>query len=98
MKYTVITGASSGIGLETAKKFGNLGKNLILVARREDRLVRLMEEILSKHPTLEILTKTVDLSQSKNVLALYNSLKGYDIETWINNAGFGYYHSVADQD
>ncbi|MBO0440102.1 SDR family NAD(P)-dependent oxidoreductase [Candidatus Enterococcus ikei] len=98
MKYTVITGASSGIGLETAKEFGNLGKNLILVARREDRLDRLKKEILSKHPTLEILTKTVDLSQSKNVLALYNSLKGYDIETWINNAGFGYYHSVADQD
>lgn len=98
MKYTVITGASSGIGLETAKEFGNLGKNLILVARREDRLDRLKEEILSKHPTLEILTKTVDLSQSKNVLALYSSLKGYDIETWINNAGFGYYHSVADQD
>ncbi|ALS00301.1 oxidoreductase [Enterococcus silesiacus] len=98
MKYTVITGASSGIGLEAAKAFAKLGKNLILIARRKDRLDHLKEEILSDYPTLEIVNKTVDLAQNENVFDLYHDLKIYDIETWVNNAGFGYYHAVADQD
>ncbi|MGX7244231.1 SDR family NAD(P)-dependent oxidoreductase [Enterococcus quebecensis] len=98
MKYTAITGASSGIGLETAKAFSKMGKNLILIARREDRLTTLKEEILSEHPNRDIIIKTTDLSQRETVLAMYNDLKIYDIETWINNAGFGYYHSVSDQD
>jgi hypothetical protein len=37
-KYTVITGASSGIGRETAKAFANRGKNLIVAARRTENL------------------------------------------------------------
>lgn len=98
MKYTVITGASSGIGLEAAKAFAKLGKNLILIARRTNLLDHLKEELLAEYPTLEIVNKTVDLSQKENVLDLYQDLKVYAIETWINNAGFGYYHSVADQD
>ncbi|EOL45926.1 SDR family NAD(P)-dependent oxidoreductase [Enterococcus caccae] len=98
MKYTVITGASSGIGLEAAKAFSKLGKNLILIARREFRLEQLKQEILSEFPTLDIVVTIADLSQEKAVLALYETLKKYDIETWINNAGFGYYHSVTDQD
>ncbi len=38
-KYVVITGASSGIGYEIAKAFAVLGKNLILVARRKEKLL-----------------------------------------------------------
>ena len=41
MKYTVITGASSGIGYEAALAFASRGKNLILVARRQEELDRL---------------------------------------------------------
>ncbi|WP_429950850.1 SDR family NAD(P)-dependent oxidoreductase [Enterococcus sp. AZ101] len=97
MKYTVITGASSGIGWETAKAFSKQGKNLILIARRTELLKHLKEEILVDFPTLDIVLQTVDLSQEKNIFTLYNDLKSYDIETWINNAGFGYYHGVSDQ-
>ncbi len=45
-KYTVITGASSGIGYETAKAFAKRGKNLVIAARRKNNLERLKREIL----------------------------------------------------
>ena len=97
-KYTVITGASSGIGYETAKAFAERGKNLVITARRKDRLEMLKQEILGKHPDLDIVIRSIDLSVPENVYQLYESLRDYEIETWINNAGFGNYDSVADQD
>lgn len=97
MNYVTITGASSGIGMETAKAFAKMGKNLILIARREERLVQLKKDLLANNPTIDIILKMVDLSIVENVLSLYQELKPYDIEIWINNAGFGYYHSVSNQ-
>lgn len=97
-KYTVITGASSGIGYETAKAFAARGKNLIVVARRQNNLEALKDEILQKYPTLDIAIQVTDLSVWENVYQLYADLKGYSLETWINNAGFGNYDSVAQQD
>ncbi|MDP4170850.1 MAG: SDR family NAD(P)-dependent oxidoreductase [Bacillota bacterium] len=97
MKYTVITGASSGIGYETALAFASRGKNLIIVARRKDELEKLKQEIEQINPNLEVVIRTTDLSVSKNVYELYEDLKDYQIETWINNAGFGNFASVADQ-
>ena len=97
-KYTVITGASSGIGYETAKAFARRGSNLILVARRKDRLEVLKQEILSCYPALNIIIKATDLSVSGNVFRLYEEIKGYPLQTWINNAGFGNYDTVSHQD
>lgn len=97
-KYTVITGASSGIGYETAKAFVERGSNLILIARREDRLKSLKQEILSFHPALDIIIKVMDLSISDNVFQLYEEIKEYPLQTWINNAGFGNYDTVWHQD
>lgn len=97
-KYTVITGASSGIGYETAKAFAGRGSNLILVARRKDRLEALNQEILSCYPALNIIIKATDLSISDNVFRLYEEIKGYPLQTWINNAGFGNYDTVSHQD
>lgn len=96
-KYTVITGASSGIGYETAKAFAARGKNVIIIARRKDKLNKLKKEILEEFPTVEVVIKVTDLTKSKNVYQLYDELKSYNIETWINNAGFGNYGSVAKQ-
>ena len=70
-KYTVITGASSGIGYETAKVFAARGSSLILIARRKDRLETLRQEILSLHPVLDIVVKAADLSVPQNVFQLY---------------------------
>lgn len=97
-KYTVITGASSGIGYETAKAFADRGKNLIIIARRLNNLVTLRKEVLNQFPDLDVVIKVTDLSVLENVYQLYEDLKGYTIETWINNAGFGNYESVAQQD
>ena len=69
--YTVITGASSGIGYETAKAFAERGSNLILIARRKDRLETLRQEILSLHPVLDIVVKAADLSVPQNVFQLF---------------------------
>lgn len=97
-KYTVITGASSGIGYDAAKAFAARGKNLIVVARRQHHLEALKKEILMKYPTLDIVVKVTDLSVLENVYQLYADLEGYSLETWVNNAGFGNYDSVAHQD
>lgn len=97
-KYTVITGASSGIGYETAKAFAERGKNLIITARRKNNLERLKREILEKRLDLDIVIRSTDLSVPENAHQFYEGLRGYEIETWVNNAGFGNYDSVADQD
>ncbi len=88
-KYTVITGASSDIGYEAAKAFAQRGKNLVITARRKDRLEMLKQEILGKHPDLDIVIRSTDLSVPENAYLLYEGLKSYEIETWVNNAGFG---------
>ncbi|MEH7503894.1 SDR family NAD(P)-dependent oxidoreductase [Neobacillus drentensis] len=97
MNYTVITGASSGIGYEAALAFASRGKNLIIVARRKDNLEKLKSEILLINPNLDVVIRTTDLSVTENAYKLYESLRGFQIETWINNAGFGNFASVAEQ-
>ncbi len=96
-KYTAITGASSGIGKQTAIEFAKRGKNLILIARREERLIELKKE-LEKQYNVNVIVNTCDLSDIPSVYELYDSLKEYFIETWMNNAGFGHNKNIIDQD
>lgn len=96
--YIVITGASSGIGYETAKAFAKRKKNLILVARRLDKLTELQDQLQSLNPDIHIVCIGMDLEVSDHAYQLYEMLKDYSLECWINNAGFGDYHDVASQD
>ncbi len=96
--YTVITGASSGIGRETAKAFAKRGKNIVAIARREDRLLELQKEIRTVFPAVDVVVKIADLSDIAQVHQVYDELRKYPTETWINNAGFGNYDGVAKQD
>lgn len=98
MKYTVITGASSGIGYETALAFASRGKNVVLVARRKDQLEEVRSEIARIHPEVDVVIRATDLSVTDLVYKLYESLQPYQIDTWINNAGFGNFASVGAQD
>ncbi|WP_057915510.1 SDR family NAD(P)-dependent oxidoreductase [Peribacillus muralis] len=96
MKYTVITGASSGIGYEAALAFASRGKNLILVARRKQNLDELKTKIEEMNKELDIVIHATDLTVAENVYGLYESLKDMQIETWINNAGFGNFDKVGE--
>lgn len=98
MKYTVITGASSGIGYETALAFAKKGKNLILVARRKEKLEELRTKVIEINQQLEVIVKVCDLSDTKQTYELYDSLSEYEIETWINNAGLGDSSAVIEED
>lgn len=93
MKYAVITGASSGIGAEFAKKLSNRGYGLILVARREDRLQSLAKQLKT---TAEIFT--ADLSKQEECERLGDYLGNFDVRVFINNAGFGDCGSFAETD
>ncbi|MCA0148334.1 SDR family NAD(P)-dependent oxidoreductase [Rossellomorea vietnamensis] len=97
MNYTVITGASSGIGYEASLAFAARGKNIIAVARREKKLSELKNEITAAYPEVDVIIMPVDLSISENVYQLYENLKQYQIQTLINNAGFGNFDSVSEQ-
>ncbi len=83
-KYAVITGASSGIGVEFAKRLSERGYRLILVARRQERLEKLAKKL--KTPC-EIIT--ADLGKEEECYRLYREVKEKDVEVLINNAGFG---------
>lgn len=96
--YTVITGASSGIGRAAAKAFAGRGKNLVVAARRKEKLEEVKKEILSAHPELDVIVKVSDLSDPNLVRLFYEEVSSLPLETWINNAGFGNYDSVAHQD
>lgn len=95
--YTVITGASSGIGYEAAKAFAARGKSLVLAARRADRLEELKRELLRDCPGVDVRLRPVDLSVLEDMYLFYAELKELRLETWINNAGLGHYGSVAGQ-
>ncbi len=97
-KYVLITGASSGIGKEASLRFAELGYNLIIVARRSEELEKLKSEILQINDKLDVVVKVADLSVPQSAHELFNSLDAYELHTLINNAGFGNFDFVSDQD
>lgn len=83
----LITGASSGMGRDMARYLAGKGYDLILVARRLDRLNELKDELRQVRVT--VIQK--DLSKEENCFALYDEVKDYNVDFLINNAGFGAY-------
>ena len=88
MKFVLITEASGGIGEALAREFAKRKKNLILVARSQDKLEKITVD-LQKNFGIEIKFFAQDLSKLNSAEILFASLKGLSIEALINNAGFG---------
>jgi short-subunit dehydrogenase len=95
--WALITGASSGIGKEFAKRLAFEKMNLILAARRKDRLVKLKEELNEKYG-VEIVIAPVDLSKSNFMNELREYVGDREVGMLINNAGFGYNGEFGDSD
>lgn len=89
-KIVFITGASSGIGMESAKAFAREGCKLILTARRIDRINLLASELLKEFGT-ESLTLPLDVKKKEDVFTLFEKLPDdwKKIDILLNNAGMG---------
>ena len=90
MKFTLITGASSGIGEAFAKRLAAEKHNLVLVARSEEKLRALCDELAAKHG-VTCNYVAVDLTEAGGFETLVDesTKNGWEIDWLINNAGFG---------
>lgn len=84
MKTVLITGATSGIGEEFARRFAKRGYRLILAGRNREKLLELKE--LYGNDTMLICS---DLAEEQNCYDLLEQVKSEKIDVFINNAGFG---------
>jgi short-subunit dehydrogenase len=96
METALVTGASSGIGLELARCFAANKSNLILVARSTEALEKLAAELREKFH-VQVLVLTTDLSKSEAPQQIFDELKGRGItvDVLVNNAGFGLHGEFA---
>ena len=85
-KLALVTGASSGIGLATAAWLAREGTNLILVARRKEKLELLKKELLDSFPSIDINIIAADVS-SGEFISLLERLNALNVDILINNAG-----------
>jgi len=98
-KYALVTGASSGIGYELAKLFAQDGKNIVVVARSQDRLEKLKTEIENKSGT-KVIVEVKDLSNPNAPQEIYSELekKNINVDVLVNSAGFPMYGKFAETD
>src|SRR5436190_3359213 len=99
MNTTLITGASSGIGEAFARKLAARGRNLLLVARSEDKLITLCSE-LGRSQRISAQFVAMDLAEDGAAARLFDEVSGRDLQVdlLINNAGFGSMGDFAELD
>lgn len=99
LRYALITGASTGLGLELARLFAADGHPLILVARTSDRLTALANE-LQAQLNVDVVTLPMDLTETGAVARLLQRLEARNlgVRVLVNNAGIGVYGPFCDRD
>lgn len=98
-KLALITGASAGIGAELAKRHAAKGWDSIIVARREEKLSALKEEIEREFETKAHVI-AMDVGDRTQAQALYDRVteEGHEVDFLINNAGFGGHGRFIERD
>jgi short-subunit dehydrogenase len=95
--WALVTGASSGIGEHFARRLAEAGMNLVLIARREDRLRQLAEDLQTKH-SISTRVVPIDLSREDFLPLLEQATQDLPIGLLVNNAGFANTGRFLDND
>jgi uncharacterized protein len=97
---TLITGASAGIGREFARQLASRARSMILVARRDERLIELADQLQREHPKLLVHIRKVDLADLGQLQAFLEWLdrEKLEVDLLINNAGLGDSGPFAESD
>jgi uncharacterized protein len=93
--WALITGSSTGIGLELARQFAAHQFNLVLLARNENRLNTLAGELRSAH-RIETKVLVKDLSAPSAPVEIFEALKTIPVSVLVNNAGIGFHGAFAE--
>jgi 17beta-estradiol 17-dehydrogenase / very-long-chain 3-oxoacyl-CoA reductase len=90
--WTVVTGATDGIGKAMAFELAKRGLNVVLISRSKDKLIECAAELTAKYPKIEVKVLDVDFSDfSATVRTRVTSfLEGLDVGVLINNVGISY--------
>ena len=96
----LITGASAGIGREFARQLAGRARSMILVARRDERLIELADQLKREHPELLVHVRKVDLADLGQSQAFLEQLdrEQLEVDLLINNAGLGDSGPFAESD
>jgi len=98
-KWALVTGASAGIGSALAEQLAAQGVNLLLTARRADRLARLANDLAARHKVqTEIYAADLTRPQAPGEIFRFTEQKRLPVELLINNAGFGAYGEFRKQE
>ncbi|TQL01957.1 hypothetical protein FBY24_1020 [Cellulomonas sp. SLBN-39] len=95
----VVTGASAGLGAEFARALAARGAALVLVARREDRLAALADELRTRHGVaVTVLARELDRPDAGRALRAELEARGIVATGLVNNAGFGTHNPFGAED
>src|SRR5689334_3669025 len=92
----LITGASAGIGAAAVGVFARAGYEVVLTARRKDRLEKIATAVSSENTQAQIVPLICDVNSDESVSAAFAEVKQRfgRLDVLVNNAGFGVYGSV----
>ncbi len=98
MKTVLITGGSSGIGLEFSKLFAKDGYQIIIVSKFQKELDEAGETLAKIYPNIHLLLLQQDLAEDNAAQHVYDYVhnNGYQVDVLVNNAGFGCYGFIDD--